>query len=472
MIEPSPRLRGETASTLEKGFASIVTPFQEFIRDQKTASLLLLSCTLIVLIIANSPLAEQYESLVETRIGIVLGGSDFVMSLRHWVNDGLMALFFFVLGLEIKRELLVGELREPARSIPVVAAAAGGMLVPALLFYALNHGGDTIQGWAIPMATDTAFAIGILALLGTRIPAALTTFLLALAIIDDLGAVLVIALFYTGTISMLYLGSALGLLIVLVIFNLLGVRHPIVFFIGGSLVWLAMLGSGVHATLAGILVAMTVPARPARSPRAFVRRSRQLIDEFEEIDTSQESTSPILAEPQKHNVVERLQETASQATTPLQLWERTLEHPVALFVLPLFALVNAGIAVEPAALQAHIADPLAMGIIVGLVVGKFAGISLATLAVLRLGLGQLPDGMLQHHIPGLGLLGGIGFTMSIFIAGLGFSSQPEQLLIAKTGILTASLIAGLAGYLWLRFGVPGHSSTHVRQPGDVDRRQR
>ena len=237
----------------------------------------MLVCTLVALIIANSPLADHYERLVETRIGFVLSGSEYTMRLRHWVNDGLMALFFFILGLEIKRELLIGELREPSRALPVIAAAAGGMLVPALLFYALNQGGDTLQGWAIPMATDTAFAIGILALLGTRLPAGLTTFLLALAMIDDMGAVLVIALFYSDAIS------------------------------------------------------------------------------------------------------------------------------------------------------------------------------LATLAVLAPGRGRLPEGMQRRHLLGLGLLGGMGFTMSIFIAGLGFAEQPELLVIAKTGILAASLIAGLGGYLWLRF---------------------
>jgi NhaA family Na+:H+ antiporter len=328
------------------------------------------------------------------------------------------------------------------------------MAVPALLFYAINQGGDAIQGWAIPMATDTAFAIGILALLGARAPAGLTTFLLALAIIDDMGAVLVIALFYSDAISVVHLLGAAGLLAALLLMNLAGVRHPVVYFVGGGMVWLAMLGSGVHATLAGILVAMTIPARPARSTRAFVRRSRQLLDEFEAIEERDEAASPILAEPEKHHVVERLQETAVQATTPLQLWERALEHPVALFVLPLFALVNAGIAVQPAALPALLADPLSLGIVLGLVAGKTIGISLATFAVLWLGRGRLPAGMQPRHVVGLGLLGGMGFTMSIFIAGLGFSNQPEQLLIAKTGILTASLIAGVGGYLWLRIAAP------------------
>ena len=451
------KLHGNATSALEKGFASVVSPFQDFIHEQKTTSILLLLSTLIALIIANSPLADAYQALIETRFGFVLGDKDYSMSLHHWINDGLMALFFFILGLEMKRELLVGELRDAARAIPVFAAAVGGMLVPALLFYAINHDGGAAHGWAIPMATDTAFAIGILALLGARVPPGLTAFLLALAIIDDMGAVLVIALFYSDAISLDHLGSAALLLAALMVMNLLGVRRPMFYFAGGGLVWLLMLGSGVHATLAGILVAMIVPARPKRSTRAFVRRSRELLDKFEAIENEEPETTPVLAEPVKHEVVENLQQTAAQATTPLQLWERALEHPVALFVLPLFALVNAGIAVELSALPALLADSLALGIVLGLVLGKAIGISLPAYVLLKLGIGRLPDGVQQGHIIGLALLGGIGFTMSIFIATLGFADHPEQQVIAKTGILTASLIAGACGYLWLRFAVPAHT---------------
>ena len=234
--------------------------------------------------------------------------------------------------------------------------------------------------------------------------------------------------------------------------NLLGVRRPVIYFVGGGLVWLAMLGSGVHATLAGILVALTVPARARHGTRSFLHRSRRLIDEFEAIEASAgEASAPILAEPEKHAVVEQLQDTAAKATTPLQLWERAYEYPVALFVLPLFALVNAGIPVEINALPRLLGDPLAVGIILGLVLGKTAGIGLATAALLALGRGRLPKGMQPSHVVGVGLLGGIGFTMSIFIAELGFRGQPDQLLLAKTGILFASVIAGTAGYLCLRF---------------------
>jgi NhaA family Na+:H+ antiporter len=456
MADFQSKLHGKATSALEKGFANVVSPFQDFIHEQKSASILLLLSTLIALIIANSPLADAYHVLIETRIGFVLGDNDFSMSLHHWVNDGLMSLFFFILGLEMKRELLVGELRDAARAVPVFAAAVGGMLVPALLFYAINHNGSAAHGWAIPMATDTAFAIGILALLGTRVPAGLTAFLLALAIIDDMGAVLVIALFYSDAISLHHLGSAALLLAAMMVMNVLGMRRPIVYFAGGGLVWLMMLGSGIHATLAGILVAMIVPARPKRSTHAFVTRSRELLDEFESIE-NEEPETPVLAEPGKHEVLENLQQTAAQATTPLQLWERALEHPVALFVLPLFALVNAGIPVKLSELPALLGDSLALGIVLGLVLGKAIGISLPTYALLKLKIGRLPDGVQQGHIMGLALLGGMGFTMSIFIATLGFSDQPEQQMIAKSGILIASLLAGACGYLWLRLAVPAHT---------------
>jgi len=425
MADYHSKLHGKATSTLEKGFANVVSPFQDFIHEQTTTSMLLLASTLIALIIANSPLADAYHALIETRMGFVLGDYDYAMSLHQWVNDGLMALFFFILGLEIKRELLVGELRDVARAAPIFAAAVGGMLVPALLFYAINHDGGAADGWAIPMATDTAFAIGVLALLGNRVPPGLTTFLLALAIIDDIGAVLVIALFYSDTINLQNLSVAAILLATLMVMNLLGMRRPIVYIVGGGLVWLSMLSSGIHPTLAGILVAMIVPARPKRSTRAFVRRSRELLDEFEAIENKEEDTKPVLAKPDKHEVLENLQQTAAQATTPLQLWERALEHPVALFVLPLFALINAGITVDLPVLPTMLGDSLALGIVLGLVLGKAMGISLPTYALLKLKIGRLPGGVEQGHIMGLSLLGGMGFTMSIFIATLGFANQEE-----------------------------------------------
>lgn len=436
---------------LAASFERVMTPFQEFIRYQTTGSILLIVCTVIALLIANSPLAHNYENFLEMQTGFVFGEWSLKMSVHHWINDGLMSLFFFVLGLEIKREILVGELKDPQQSLPVIAAALGGMLAPAAIYYVFNADSASVHGWGIPMATDTAFAVGILALLGRRIPLALITFLTALAIIDDLGAILVIAVFYTESINLLFLSLAGLFIMVLAGLNLSGFRRPAIYIIGGGIVWLAMLGSGVHATVAGILVAMTIPARPKRGSRWFVLHARNLINKFEDIEKN--STSPILGEAEQHKVVENVQSMAEKASTPLRRWEHALEHPVALFVLPVFALANAGIPVDFSSLPTLLSEPLSLGIILGLVVGKTIGISLLAWLALRLKLGRLSQGLNMHHIIGIGLLGGMGFTMSIFISGLGFASTPEALLTAKTAILLASLVAGLSGYLWLRLHI-------------------
>lgn len=437
-------------SALEAGVERVVTPFQEFIRDQTTTSVLLLLCTFIALILANSPWAHNYEALIKMPVGFVVGDWSMVMSVHEWVNDGLMALFFFVLGLEIKREILVGELKDLQQSLPIIVAACGGMLIPALIFFVFNAGTENVHGWGIPMATDTAFAVGILGFLGRRVPVAVITFLTALAIIDDLGAILVIALFYTESINLFALSIAGLLLLLLIIFNVFGFRHPLIYVLGGALVWLAMLNSGVHATVAGILVALIVPARPKRMPGWFVNKTRGLVDKFEKLENNTER--PILAVEEQHEVAERIQDMAEKATTPLRRWERMLGHPVGLLVMPVFALTNAGIPINLADLATKWSDMLLLGIVLGMVVGKCLGISLFSWLAIRLNLGHLPAGMNLRHVIGVGLLGGIGFTMSIFIAGLGFANDPDALLGAKTGILLASLIAGFTGFLWLRKG--------------------
>jgi NhaA family Na+:H+ antiporter len=434
---------------LEKKLEGIIPPFERFTHDQTTGSILLIICTLAALIIANSPLDRSYETLLLTRTGLVFGDWSLTMSLRHWINDGLMSLFFFVLGLEIKRELLVGELKGARRSLPMIAAALGGMLMPALVYTAFTAGTPLVHGWGIPMATDTAFAVGVLALLRKHIPAGLTAFLTALAIIDDLGAILVIAVFYTETLNLLFLAAAALLFTLLIALNVTGIRRPGVYFTVGGLVWLAVLGSGVHATVAGVLVALTVPARPKCGSRWFVNQTHELADEFAHIE--QKSARPLLGEKAQHAVAEQVQDTVEKATTPLQRWERYLETPVALLVLPVFALANAGIPVNLQELSRLWSDPLALGIFLGLVLGKGIGITLMTWLSVRLGLGQLSKGVQMRHIAGVGMLGGMGFTMSIFITNLGFTSEPATLVTAKASILFASLVAGTAGFLWLRF---------------------
>ena len=440
-----------TAQTrLEQRFERALTPFQEFVSDQTTSSLLLIGCTLAALLIANSPYAHAYEAFIDTPLGVNFGEQVFRMDLRHWINDGLMTLFFFLIGLEIKRELLVGELRDMQRSLPVIVAALGGMLAPALIFFLMNSGGDYAHGWGIPMATDTAFAIGLLALLGKRIPTAAVTFLIALAIIDDLGAILVIAVFYSESISVAHLGAAAAVLGLLLLTNLLGIRSVTLYLVGGILVWVAMLGSGVHATVAGILVAATIPARPKRQPGWFLQRTRHLLDRFRELEKRKDGDQPMLGETEQHAVAARLQDAAEMATTPLRRWEHALDRPVSLFVMPVFALTNAGITISREALDGIWQNPLTLGIVFGLVLGKGLGIPLFTWLAVRFRLGRLPEGVSFRHIIGLGLFGGMGFTMSIFIARLGFGDTPDAMHAAKVGILAASLLAGCAGYLWLR----------------------
>jgi NhaA family Na+:H+ antiporter len=376
---------------LERKLEKIIPPFQRFTHDQATGSILLIICTLTALLVANSTLEHGYETLLVTRTGLVFGDWSLTMSLRHWIDEGLMSLFFFVLGLEIKRELLVGELKGPRQSVPMIAAALGGMLMPALIFTAFTAGTPPVHGWGIPMATDTAFAVGVLALLHRHIPAGLAAFLTALAIIDDLGAILVIAVFYTATINLPFLAAAALLLLLLILLNAAGIRSPVVYFLVGGLVWLAMLGSGVHATVAGILVALTVPARPKRGSGWFVRRTHRLAEEFETME--RESDKPLLGEDEQHAVAESIQETVEKATTPLRRWERYLERPVALVVMPVFALANAGIPVDPQNLPSLWTDRLTLGIVIGLLLGKVSGITLMTWLSLRLGLGQLSTGV-------------------------------------------------------------------------------
>ena len=430
----------------EKAFKKILTPFEEFVRRQTTSGLLLMATAVMALMIANSSLVEAYQHLLHMPIGVNVGSWTLELSLHHWVNDGLMALFFFVVGLELKREILVGELAQPRQAALPIVAAIGGMVVPAMLFLAFNPEGNAARGWGIPMATDIAFAIGALVLLASRVPKALITFLVALAIVDDLGAVVVIAVFYTSHLALDALAVAAMLLGVLVMFNLAGIRKVTPYFLVAMLFWYALLQSGVHATLAGVLGALTVPARPKYDPSLFSAHVKKLMARF---DASHQKDKNIMTNDDLCMVVQKLQNDAQQVGTPLQRLEHAWHLPVAFLVIPIFALFNAGIPIEFGAIAATLSHPVTLGVALGLVLGKFIGISSACWLALKLGIGQLPADTSFNQIAGVSLLGGIGFTMAIFIAELGFSQQPELLLMAKTGVLAASLLAGISGFLWL-----------------------
>ncbi len=357
-----------------------------------------------------------------------------------------MALFFFIMGLELKRELLVGELSSPKQALLPIMAAIGGMAVPALFYVAVNANAASISGWGIPMATDIAFAVGALSLLGTRVPKSLVTFLIALAIVDDLGAVAVIALFYTNDLNLLALSYAGGCTLLLVILNLGGIRHALPYALVGILLWAAMLASGVHSTIAGIVVAFVIPIRPKFQPEHFINRVKESAVNMHE---AIRENADIIHNTRLRSLVSALGDNVRLVQAPAQRLEHHLHLPVAYLVIPVFALANAGIPVDFTGFERYLQHPITLGVLAGLLLGKPLGIVGLTWLTVRLGWAELPAGLTMKHILGVGLLGGIGFTMSIFIADLGFASLPEELLMAKTGILLASALAGVGGILWL-----------------------
>lgn len=430
----------------ERTFTRILTPFEEFIHRQTTSGMLLMASAIVALVLANSFLAEVYQHALHTPLGIRIGAWGIEMSLHHWVNDGLMALFFFVVGLELKRELLVGELADIRQAALPIIAAIGGMVMPALIYLALNHSTDAARGWGIPMATDIAFAVGALVLLASRVPRALITFLVALAIADDLGAVVVIALFYTQQLALDWLALSVGLVLLLFVFNFAGIRKVLPYFGVATILWYALLQSGVHATLAGVLCAFAIPARPKYDPTLFSTHIKETIGHF---DVSHQQGDNIMTNEGLYSAVQTLEKGVRGVQTPLQRLENSWHLPVAFLVIPVFSLINAGIPLQFGALGETLAHPVMLGVMSGLVLGKFIGITGACWLALRLGIGQLPSGTRFSQIAAVSVLGGIGFTMSIFIAELGFSGQPEFLLMAKTGVLAASLLAGMTGFVWL-----------------------
>lgn len=441
----------------EKSFDRIVTPFEEFIHDETASGLILMACTLIALFLANGFLSEHYQHLLHTEIAFSIGSWEIRHTLHHWINDGLMALFFMVVGLEIKREVVTGELSNPKAAVLPIVAAVGGMVVPAILFYFLNAGGPGALGWGIPMATDIAFAVGVLVLLGSRLPKTVLTFLVGLAIVDDLGAVIVIAIFYTEQIATNWLVMAGITLVLLIALNRFGVRKPLPYFLIGIIMWFAMLQSGVHATLAGVLTALTIPVRPKFNHKLFVKHMQTLLEEMRINPDRGDPKSEIAAEQciihdsRSRALLKTLENGVHSVESPLQRLEHAMHIPVAFLIMPLFALANAGIPIDSASVQQAVTDPVALGVMLGLVLGKLLGITGLTWMALRLGIGTLPEGMNLRHLVGVGLVGGIGFTMSIFIAELGFAGEAENLLMAKTGVLFASVLAGVGGYVWLRF---------------------
>ena len=414
-------------------------PFQQFAETGALGGIVLLAATAIALAWANSPWHASYGHLWERPLAIGPAGAPLVLSLHHWINDALMSVFFLLVGLEIKRELLVGELASPRQAALPIAAAAGGMVVPALLYALLNPGGPGAAGWGIPMATDIAFALCVLALLGPRIPLGLKVFLAALAIVDDMGAVLVIALFYASGVAMAPLGAAAAALALLVLLNRLGVRAIGSYLLAGLVLWWAVHASGIHATVAGVLLALTIPSRTRMDAAQFATRARGLLDEFERAETGD---LLIITSKGQQEAIYGLQAASAAVQAPLLRLEHALHGVVAYGVMPLFALANAGVRLEAA--DGLLGSPVTRGVLLGLLLGKPLGITLFAWLAVRLRLATLPAGVGWRGIHGATWLGGIGFTMSLFVASLAFGGLP-LLDAAKVGVLAASFGAAVVG---------------------------
>ena len=420
----------------------LARPFQIFAAHKLSGAVLLLAATVMAVAWANSPWAGFYHHWLHTKLALSVGPFGLNKSVSHWINDGLMGIFFFVVGLEIKRELLAGELASPRKAALPVIAAVGGMVVPALVYFAFNGAGEFARGWGIPMATDIAFALGILAVF--PVPLSLKIFLTALAIVDDIGAIVVVAIFYTDAIAPWSLLIGGLLLCVSIGANVIGVRNPIIYFLMGCAIWIAFYKSGVHATLAGVLMAFTIPARTVINARQLHDRTRTLLKQLR--DTGLPSDKRLLTN-QQHHIVHSMERLTEHATAPLQELEHALMPFVAFAILPLFALTNAGVSLESETLG-RLTEPMSLGIILGLVLGKPLGIWLFAWAGVKLRIAELPKGISLLHVASVGCMAGVGFTMSLFIATLAFE---EVALVdtAKTAVLAGSLLATLIGSVLL-----------------------
>ncbi len=422
---------------------------KNFINEEAYGGIILIFATIIALIWANSAFYESYHYIWhELKVGFAWGDINLIGSLHHWINDGLMALFFFTIGLEIKREIMGGELSSIKKASMPIAAAIGGMLIPASVYalVTINYP-EFLDGWGIPMATDIAFALGLMALLGSRVHINLKIFLTALAIADDLGAVIVIAVFYTESINYSELLSAAFFIGVLVIANFAGIRRTSFYGIIGLIgVWMAFVFSGVHATIAGVLIALTIPARTKITENEYVSKLTKCLTKFK----SEEQIEGSLLSKEQAHLISKIEGLNEDAHTPLQELEHALHPFIAFFILPVFALSNAGVHVEGSVVD-MILHPISLGIIAGLVLGKFIGITLLSRLVVKLKIAVLPEGVTWKQIYGVAFLAGIGFTMSIFISELAFKDE-EYKQIAKVGIMAASFISAIIGMSLLSRG--------------------
>lgn len=436
---------------MKSSFNSKVIPslkgvYQAFVHSKATGGILLLICAAVAVMSANIPGMRGLYEFWNTDIGFKLGTFEFNMPLNMWINDVLMAIFFFSVGLEIKRELLVGELSSPKKAMLPIFAALGGMLVPAVIYMIINNGEPSANGWGIPMATDIAFAIGVLSLLGNRCPISLKVFLTALAIVDDIGAIIVLAIFYPShSLHLNYLIFAAVIILILIAINRSGVKNAMAYLIPGFFLFICIFQSGIHATIAGVILAMTIPATASINEVRFYVGTKSLLDKFKEAGNSEVQ---VLANPEQLDYIYRMSQSVKTMNPLLHRLESRLHPWVNFFIMPVFALANAGVEINGEVISSGVIPPVMQGIFFGLLLGKPIGITLFSYIAVKLKLAQAPVGVRWRQIFSLGIVGGIGFTMSIFIDNLAFK---EQILIdeGKLAILATSVLAALIGLLAL-----------------------
>jgi len=424
--------------------AHIFVVIKNFLAKEAYSGLFLFAAALIALIWANSPWSASYFDLWHTPVGLEIGGHIVDMDLSHWINDGLMALFFLVIGMEIKRELMVGELSSLRKAAFPIAAAIGGMVVPVLFYISVNmQQGGELSGFGIPMATDIAFVLGFLLILGKRVPLSLKIFITSLAVVDDLGAVILIAIFYTSSLNMIVLGYAAIVLAALILLNRLGIKKLMPYLLLGVVLWFLIGASGIHATIAGILLAITIPVRSRIDAQQFLNICHCRLTDFKDEEAERKN---ILLTQEQQDSLEDIEDAYEAVQNPLMRLEHRLHPFSAFFIMPLFALANAGVQIS--GISFPLIEPVSLGILLGLVLGKPLGIIGATYLAHRLGWAQKPSSLTWKHIIGAGILGGVGFTMSIFITHLAFEDA-NTIALVKLFIVTCSLFMGIAGMLYL-----------------------
>ncbi|RPD99941.1 Na+/H+ antiporter NhaA [Aureibaculum marinum] len=421
----------------------LVTPFQKFVQIESFSGILLLIATIVALIWANSPLSIYYTQLQEFKMGFTSDSFTLSKPLILWVNDGLMAIFFFLIGLEIKREFLIGGLNSAKKIAFPLIGALGGVIIPVAFYLILNNNPDTVRGWGVPMATDIAFSLAVLNALGKRVPLSLKLFLTAFAIVDDLAAVLVIAIFYSANISLGLLGIALGLLAFLYFLSYKGYYSKFMLVSLGIVIWVLFLKSGLHPTLAGVLLAFSVPVMQKIKTITFIENLENIVSNIRQSPVLEE---PILSKEQK-SVIHNLEGWTKKYKSPLQNLEHKLHDWVGYLIIPVFALFNAGVAISG---DMNLETVLVVNIVVALVLGKSIGVSSAVLFFKKIKLIQVPSDITNRHIIGVSFLAGIGFTMAIFIASLAFADTPQYIDSAKIGVLLGSLLSAIIGYIVLR----------------------